>query len=63
MGQPNCLELPIGSLMRDPYPMVGRDTSLEEVSKLISKENHAVMVDLGEGKKHIITRHDLIASV
>jgi cystathionine beta-synthase len=43
--------------------MVNRNASIEEVSKLITKENQAVLVDLGNGKHHIITKHDIINSI
>ena len=38
-------------------------TSIEEVSKLFSKDNQAVLVDLGNGKHHIITKYDIIGSI
>jgi len=43
--------------------MVNKNASIEEVSKLITKENQAVLVDLGNGKHHIITKHDIINSI
>lgn len=54
---------PIKDIMGKPYPIVDRNTPIEEISKLISKENQAVIVDLGEGKHHIITKHDIISSI
>lgn len=54
---------PIKDVMGKPYPIVKANTSLEEISKLIGKENQAVLVDLGTGKYHIITKHDIISSI
>ena len=54
---------PIKDVMGRPYPIVKANTSLEEISKLIGKDNQAVLVDLGEGKYHIITKHDIISSI
>lgn len=54
---------PIKDIMGKPYPIVKAGTSIEEVSKLISKENQAVLVDLGNGKHHIITKYDIIGSI
>jgi cystathionine beta-synthase len=54
---------PIKDVMGRPYPIVKASTSLEEISKLIGKDNQAVLVDLGEGKYHIITKHDIISSI
>jgi cystathionine beta-synthase len=54
---------PIKDVMGAPYPIVSAGTSIEEVSKLINKNNQAVLVDLGNGKKHIITKYDIIGSI
>jgi cystathionine beta-synthase len=34
----------------------------EEVSKLFNRDN-AVLIDLGEGRYHIITKYDIIGSI
>lgn len=54
---------PIREIMGKPYPIVKLGTSIEEVSKLFSKDNQAVLVDLGNGKHHIITKYDIIGSI
>jgi cystathionine beta-synthase len=54
---------PIKDVMGKPYPIVKAATPIEEVSKLFSKENQAVLVDLGNGKHHIITKYDIIGSI
>lgn len=54
---------PIREIMGKPYPVVKANTSIEEISKLINKDNQAVLVDLGEGRHHIITKHDIISSI
>jgi len=59
----NTAERPIREVMGAPFPMVNKNASIEEVSKLITKENQAVLVDLGNGKHHIITKHDIINSI
>lgn len=59
----NISEMPIKDVMRKPYPIVSKDTAIEEVARLITNENHAVLVDLGNGKHHIITKHDIINSI
>ncbi len=56
-------EKPIREVMGKPYPIVKANTSIEEISKLINKDNQAVLVDLGSGKHHIITKHDIISSI
>ena len=59
----NTAERPIREVMGAPYPIVKLGTKIEEVSKLFTKENEAVLVDLGNGKHHIITKHDIIGSI
>jgi cystathionine beta-synthase len=59
----NTAERPIREVMGAPFPMVNKNASIEEVSKLITKDNQAVLVDLGNGKHHIITKHDIINSI
>tara|TARA_B100001059_G_C17290484_1_gene312498 strand:+ start:232 stop:381 length:150 start_codon:yes stop_codon:yes gene_type:complete len=45
------------------YPIVTLNTSIDKVSKLITKDSQAVLVDLGEGKHHIITKYDIINAI
>ncbi|MCL9807338.1 pyridoxal-phosphate dependent enzyme [Flavobacterium amniphilum] len=59
----NTAERPIREVMGAPFPIVKLGTSVEEVSKLINKDNQAVLVDLGNNKYHIITKHDIINSI
>jgi len=54
---------PIKEVMGNPYPVVKKKTSIEEVSKLITKDNQAVLVDLENGKYHIITKFDIISAM
>lgn len=54
---------PIREVMGKPYPVVQANTPIEEISKLINKDSQAVLVDLGNGKHHIITKHDIISSI
>jgi cystathionine beta-synthase len=50
-------------IMGSPYPIVQMGTSIEEVSKLFNRDNAAVLIDLGEGRYHIITKYDIIGSI
>jgi cystathionine beta-synthase len=53
----------VESLMQAAFPIVGEQAPIEEVSKLITKDNNAVLLrDLG-GSMHIITKHDVIQAV
>jgi cystathionine beta-synthase len=59
----NIAEKPIKEVMGSSYPTVKKNASIEEVSKLITKDNQAVLVDLENGKHHIITKHDIISAI
>ena len=53
----------IKEVMRAPFPIVKSDTSIDKISKLINRDNGAVLVDLGNHKFHIITKHDVILAI
>ena len=59
----NTADRPIKELMGKPFPIVQPTTSLEEISRLITKENQAVLVALENGKFQIITKHDIISTI
>ncbi|MFV7234586.1 pyridoxal-phosphate dependent enzyme [Flavobacterium sp. ZB4R12] len=59
----NVADRPIKEIMGKPFPMVKLGTSIEEVSKLFTKENDAVLVELENGNHHIITKYDIIGSI
>jgi cystathionine beta-synthase len=59
----NIASKPIKDMMGKPYPIVKKWTKLEDVSKLITKENQAVLVDLENGSHQIITKYDIISAI
>src|SRR5690606_22463108 len=63
VNNPEIDETHIKDLMRQPYPVIAKNTCVEDVSKLITKENNAVLVDLGNGAHYIITKYDIINSI
>ncbi|MFL0120375.1 pyridoxal-phosphate dependent enzyme [Tenacibaculum maritimum] len=56
-------DTPIREVMGAPYPIVKKGTSIEDVSKLITKDNQAVLIDFENGKYHIITKYDVISAI
>lgn len=60
---PDLKDTPISKIMMDPFPVVNEDATIEQVSKLISKDVTAVLVELENGNHHIITRQDLISAI
>ena len=59
----NSAEKPIREVMGKPYPIVKLGITIEEVSRLFTKENEAVLVDLENGSHHIITKYDIIGAI
>lgn len=53
----------IKEFMNPPFPIVLPTEPLNELKKHFTKKNNAVMVDLGEGKYHIITRFDMMEAM
>ncbi|TAF70472.1 MAG: pyridoxal-phosphate dependent enzyme [Flavobacterium sp.] len=59
----NTSDRPLREIMGAPFPIVPMGTPIEEVSKLFTRENAAVLIDLGNGNHHIITKYDIIGSI
>lgn len=59
----NIANKPIKHIMGKPYPIVSKTAKLEAISKLISIENQAVLVDLENGNYQIITKYDIISAI
>lgn len=53
----------VSEIMQKAFPIVDAQATIDEISKLITKDNNAVLMrDLG-GNTHIITKHDVIQGV
>ncbi len=59
----NIADKPIKDIMGNKYPIVKKIASIDEISKLITKENQAVLVDLDNGKYNIVTKYDIISAI
>ncbi|EZH73052.1 cystathionine beta-synthase [Aquimarina atlantica] len=59
----NTGSTPIKDVMKDSFPIVNAKTSLDEISKLIKNGSSAVLVELENGKHHIITKYDVISHI
>jgi len=60
---PKLGEEKVMHVVQPPFPFVSPDSSLEEVSQLITQENHAVLVNDVFGETHIITRQDIVEAL
>ncbi|MBS1638317.1 MAG: pyridoxal-phosphate dependent enzyme [Bacteroidetes bacterium] len=54
---------PVETIMQPAFPMVNEKAPIEDISKLITRENNAVLMRDLAGNVHIITKHDLIQGI
>jgi cystathionine beta-synthase len=57
------MNIRVKDIMEAPFPEVAPDASLENISKLFTRDNPAVLVRDGSGGFGIITKADLIAAI
>ena len=60
---PSLRDTPVSKIMSAPFPVVSSNAKLEDVAKLINETTPAVLVETADGKKQILTRQDIIASL
>jgi len=60
IDDPTLKDAPVETLMNDPFPFVLPSTRIDVISKMITRDNPAVLVQFDEGKFDIITKQDLI---
>jgi cystathionine beta-synthase len=63
IDDPELKDAPISSIMKAPFPVVKSATHLDDLCKLINKETPAVLVELPDGRHHIVTRYDIISAM
>jgi cystathionine beta-synthase len=63
MENPYYRDTELSKVMGAPFPYVGLNHTAAEISKLISKENSAVLVKTNMGETSIITEFDLIEAM
>jgi cystathionine beta-synthase len=61
VDNPNATYQRIGEVMQPAFPIVEPVETIDRIASLITKDNGAVLVSIGGGKYHIITRNDLVS--
>lgn len=59
----NARDKAIGNYMNKPFPVVQASDPISSIAKQMDSGTGAVLVELGQGKYHIITRHDLVSAM
>lgn len=60
---PSMRNAEVKTVMNESFPIVEANAGMNDVSKLIDKENSAVLVKDNEGNYHIITKFDIIEAL
>jgi len=60
---PEIKDLPVSEVMDPPFKFVGLDNTVDVLSSLIDRENHALLVRDEANRVHIITRADLLMAM
>ncbi len=60
LDDPSLKDAPVRNAMSDPLPFVLPSTRIDVLSKMINKDNPAVLVSMKDGALDIITQYDLI---
>lgn len=63
LDDPELLDAPVEDVMDSPFPVVDESASVEDVTKLLSRRNAAVLVRSDHGLDGIVTRFDLVRSL
>ena len=63
LDQPELMDAPLAQVMLPALPVVDEGAKIEDISGLMNAETPAVLVELSNGKHHIITRYDMISAI
>lgn len=61
IDEPRLKNSPVENAMDDPFPFVLPSTRIDVISKMITRENPAVLVQTKDKRLEIITKYDLIS--
>jgi cystathionine beta-synthase len=53
----------VREVMSKPLPQIPRTAPVERVTHILSNENPAVFVEMGEARFEILTKYDLMSTV
>jgi len=63
VSNPDARDQKVSDHMLAPFPVVAPSDPMNAVAKKMDSQLGAVLVELGKGKYHIITRHDLVSAM
>jgi cystathionine beta-synthase len=63
LENPSLKSQPVKNIATGPFPFVDLNTSIDQISAMINKDNAAVLVENEQGKIEIITQYDIINAI
>jgi cystathionine beta-synthase len=63
VNDPEARDKRVENYIQPPFPLVQASDPISSIAQKMTAENGAVLVELGQGKYHIITRHDVVAAM
>jgi cystathionine beta-synthase len=63
LESPSLKSQPVEKIMTPSFPFVDLNTSIDQLSTMINKDNTAVLVEDEQGKIEIITQYDIINAI
>jgi cystathionine beta-synthase len=63
LERPALKSAPVEEICSSPFPFVDLNTSIDQISSLINKDNQAVLVEDEYGRINIITQYDIINAI
>ena len=63
VNDPTARDKRVEEYMQAPFPIVQASDPISTIAQKMAKTSGAVLVELGQGKYHIITRHDVVAAM
>lgn len=63
LEDPSILDLAVEEVMEPPFPVVGEQVPVDDVTRLLTRGNPAVLVRDGNGIQGIVTRFDVVRTL
>jgi len=63
LENPSLKSQPVQGITTNPFPFIDLNTSIDQISAMINKDNIAVLVEDEQGRMEIITQYDIINAI
>lgn len=63
LDNPDTKHLTVENIMDNPFPIVSKDASYKELSRMLDQDNSAVIINYPDGKRTILTKYDILQAL